>query len=542
MAEIVRQEGSSLEFRVVVPQREVKAVYDGVVNSLMQQMKIPGFRPGKAPRSVVMKRAGEEYVKDEVREKLLQSSYPVAVRELNLALLDAEIRPETLSESADFTYTVQAETYPDVTLPNWKELTLEAQSPEITDEVVEKTLSDLLERNASFEVVERPAEAGDQLTLLELDEDEASPYPVYLDSAQDYVREALVGKSAGEEISIVTPEMDHGDHQHESETVRVQVVDIKKKNLPVLDDEFAKTLNFDTVDALRDAVSRELKARAAVEGNTNRRDEFVEKLVEGLQGDLPASLIKRRRDAMFEEIKGDLERQGVPFSEYETFMRDQNKYDDFLADLDKNALQRVKRDLALEKLAEDMKVTLTGKEFDDSLNALARQSGVSVQETRKQLGANGLEGYQASVIRDKALNQAVLSLGFQFAADSSSEETAPVETKEALVEVEPSSEVSEAEVSLEAVESSSEEATEEFAPVETQAAVVEVEPSSEVSEAEASLEAVEPSSEEITEETAPVETQETVLEVEPSSEEAVPVETQEAVVEVEPSSEESKSE
>lgn len=439
MAEIVRQEGSSLEFRVVVPQREVKAAYDGVVNSLMQQMRIPGFRPGKAPRSVVVKRAGEEYVKDEVREKLLQTSYPIAVRELNLALLDAEIRPDALSEGSDFTYIVQAETYPDVTLPNWKELSLEAQSPEITAEVVEKTLSDLLERNATFEVVERPAEAGDQLTLLELDEDGASPYPVYLDSAQDYVRDALLGVSAGEEVSIVTPETDHGDHKHESETVRVQVVDIKKKNLPVMDDEFAKTLNFDTVDLLREAVSRELNARAAQEGNTQRRDEFVEKLVEGLQGDLPASLIKRRRDAMFEEIKGDLERQGVPFSDYETFMREQNKYDEFLADLEKNAVQRVKRDLALEKLAEDMKVTLTGKEFDDALNALARQSGVSVQETRKQLGANGLEGYQATVIRDKALNQAVMSLGFQFSGDSSEAEATSEETQEATIEA-PSSE------------------------------------------------------------------------------------------------------
>lgn len=425
MAEIVRQEGSSLEFRVVVPQREVKAAYDGVVNSLMHQMRIPGFRPGKAPRSVVVKRAGEEYVKDEVREKLLQTSYPVAVRELKLALLDAEIRPDALSEGSDFVYTVQAETYPEVTLPNWKELSLEAQSPEITDEVVEKTLSDLLERNATFEVVERPAEAGDQLTLLELDEDGASPYPVYLDSAQDYVRDALLGKSAGEEVSIVTPEIDHSDHKHESETVRVQVTDIKKKNLPVLDDEFAKTLNFDTVDLLREAVSRELKARAAQEGNTQRRDEFVEKLVEGLQGDLPPSLIKRRRDAMFEEIKGDLERQGVPFADYETFMREQDKYDEFLADLEKNAVQRVKRDLALEKLAEDMKVTLSGKEFDDALNALARQSGVTVQETRRQLGANGLEGYQATVIRDKALNQAVMSLGFQFAGDSSMGDATP---------------------------------------------------------------------------------------------------------------------
>ena len=461
MAEIVRQEGSSLEFRVVVPQREVKAAYDGVVNSLMQQMRIPGFRPGKAPRSVVVKRAGEEYVKDEVREKLLQTSYPVAVRELKLALLDAEIRPDALSEGSDFVYIVQAETYPDVTLPNWKELVLEAQSPEITAEVVEKTLSDLLERNATFEVVERPAEAGDQLTLLELDEEGASPYPVYLDSAQDYVRAALLGVSAGDEVSIVTPEIDHGDHQHESETVRVQVVDIKKKNLPVMDDEFAKTLNFDTVQLLREAVSRELKARAAQEGNTQRRDEFVEKLVQGLQGDLPASLIKRRREAMFEEIKGDLERQGVPFSDYESFMREQNKYDEFLADLEKNALQRVKRDLALEKLAEDMKVTLTGKEFDDALNALARQSGVSVQETRRQLGANGLEGYQATVIRDKALNQAVMSLGFQFAGDSSEAEATPEETQEAAVEAPSSEEAAPVEAAAPETEAQAEPSSEE---------------------------------------------------------------------------------
>ncbi|MBB6099386.1 trigger factor [Deinobacterium chartae] len=434
MAELIKREGNSVEFKVTVPKAEVNNAYGQVLKALSTQVKVPGFRPGKAPKSVLVKRVGEAYITGEVRDHLLQNHYGRAVRELNLALVDAEIHPETLQEGQDFVFSVKGETYPEVKLPEWKNYTLEAGAPEITDEVVEKTLTDLRERNATFETVERAAEASDMLTIEEQGEGEeqASTYPVYLESAQEYVRDALLGKSAGDVVNIEVPGHTHThedgeEHTVEAQTVTVKIVDIKKKSLPELDDEFAKNLNFDSLEALRSAVKGELERRAEQEGFAARREELVNKLVENLEAEVPRSLIERRRESMLEEIKGDLGRQGVKFDEYETFMREQGKYDEFLADLEKNATQRVKRDLALEKLAEELKVTLSESEWNAQLQALAQGNRLSVQDLRAQLGANGLEGFRASVLREKALAQAVNMLAPQAPAA----EEAPAATEEA---------------------------------------------------------------------------------------------------------------
>lgn len=410
MAQLVKQEGNTVEFQVVVPQKEVRSAFDRVYKDIAKQVKVPGFRPGKAPRSVLNKRVGDEFVQDEVRRIVISYSLQNAVRELKLSVITDSfvITPQALSESSDFSYGVQGETYPEVHLPDWKAFHLEAKAPEITEDVVEKTIQDLRERNAVFESVSRPAEASDQLSVLELGEEESNPYPVYLDTAQEFVRNALIGQTVETEVNITLPETTHGDHTHPSETLTVKILDIKKKTLPELDETFAKGFNFETVADLKAAVEKELQGRAQAEGQANRRDEFVERLTEGLQGDIPTTLIRQRRESMFEEIKRDLENQGVPFAEYETFMREQGKYDDFLADLEKNAIQRVKRDLALEKLADNLGVQLTQSEFDQALANLAASSRVSVAEASRQLGINGLSGFQATVLRDKALAQALL--------------------------------------------------------------------------------------------------------------------------------------
>ncbi len=410
MAELIKHEGNSVEFRVVVPHKEVKAAFEGVFSDLARQIRLPGFRPGKAPRSVLVKRVGQESIDDEVRNVLFNTTLMNAIQQLKLNILTDSlvVDPSPVKEGMEFSYVAKGEIYPEVTLGDWTTIKLEAKAPEITEEVVSKTLSDLRERNAVFDSVERPAEAGDQLTIQEISEEGANPYPVYLDTAQEFVRTALLGKTSGEEVSITTPAVQHEDHSHESEVIQVKILDIKKKTLPDLDDEFAKVLNFDTVELLSKAVERELKTRAFNEGNAARREEFIERLVDVMVVDLPAALITHRRDAMFEEIKGDLERQGVPFAEYETFMKEQDKYEEFMADLEKNAVQRVKRDLALEKLAESLGVNLSTSELDAALNQQAVASRTTVAEVRRQLGVNGLNGFQTSLAREKALNHALL--------------------------------------------------------------------------------------------------------------------------------------
>lgn len=366
--------------------------------------------PARPPRKVLESRVGKGYVENEVRDRLLQTHYPQAARELKLSLVDANIEPGALTTGQPFSFTVQGETYPEVTLGDWKGAQLTATAPSITDEVLDRTLSDLQERNATFQSVERPIEATDRVTIEELGEEEGGSYPVYLDVAEEHVRNALLGKSVGDEVEITVPAHSHGDHEHPEHTVRVRVQDVQTKQLQELDDAFAASLNFDSLERLRTDLRGELERRATQEGEAARREEFISHLVDHMQVEIPRALIDRRQEAMLEEIRDDLGRQGVKWSEYESFMQEQNKLEEFMADLAKNAETRVKRDLALEKLAEDLNVQVSDAEFSSTMNALAQANNLTAQQLQTQLGANGVNSYYISMLREKGLQQALASL------------------------------------------------------------------------------------------------------------------------------------
>lgn len=428
MAELISREGNKVEFKVSVPAAEVNRAYDQVWAGLARDVRVPGFRPGKAPRKVIEGRVGKGYVEQEVRDRLLETHYTQAARELKLSLVDASIEPQTLASGQTFEFTVKGETYPEVKLADWSGLSLSAAAPEITGEVLERTLNDLRERNATFESVERPIEAGDQVTIEE-DGEEGGTYPVYLDVAEAHVRDALVGKTKGDTVEITVPAHSHGDHEHPEHTVTVKVVDVKTKQLQDLDDAFAGSLNFDSLERLRGDLKGELERRAQQEGEAARREEFITALVDGMEADIPQALLERRREGMLEEIKDDLGRQGVKWGEYEAFMQEQGKLDDFMADLGKNAESRVKRDLVLEKLAEDLKVQVSDAEFNQTMNALAQANGLTPAELSKQLGPNGINSYYISLVREKGLQQAIAQLsgakseGSEAATEEQSTET-----------------------------------------------------------------------------------------------------------------------
>lgn len=430
MAELISKEGNKVQFQVAVPAAEVNRAYEQVWAGLARDVRVPGFRPGKAPRKVLEGRVGKGYVEQEVRDRLLQAHYPQAARELKLNLVDAQIDPGALQSGQSFTFTVRGETYPEVTLGDWKAAQLTAAAPEITDEVLERTLSDLQERNATFQSVERPIEATDQVTIEELGEGEGGSYPVYLDVAEAHVRDALIGKNVGDEVEITVPAHSHGDHEHPEHTVRVRVQGVQTKQLQELGDEFAKSLNFESLGRLRTDLKAELERRARQEGDAARREEFIEHLVSGMQVEIPQALLDRRRDAMLEEIKDDLGRQGVKWGEYETFMQEQGKLDEFMADLAKNAESRVRRDLALERLAEDLNVQVSDAEFSQTMTALAQANNLTPQQLQSQLGPNGLNAYYISMVRERGLQQALagLTAGESAQAESTPEATEGTQT------------------------------------------------------------------------------------------------------------------
>ena len=404
MAELLERNGNKVKFKVIVPADEVNAAFTGVFNALTRQVRVPGFRPGKAPKKVLEQRLGTDYVKTEVRDRLVNLAYPKAVRELELIPVSATIDHGDIAEHTPFEFTVDAENYPEVKLPTWEGFTLEAKKLEIEDKDVEEALEQLQQRQASYDPVERAAEANDLATVEILDgEDAGQSYPVYLERAEEGVRNALTGKSAGDEVEVPVS----GGEEQEAQTLRVRVVDIKAKSVPELDDEFAKTLEVDTLEELRTKVREDLIARADVKFVSDRKDEFVTKLAEGMTTEVPEVLVDRRREALEKDLENDLGRQGIGLEGYREYLKLEGKLEEFESDLTKSATERVRRDLALEKLTEEMKVELTDDEWRNALENYARSNRVSVPRLRELIGEEGINNLKVIVARDKALDAAI---------------------------------------------------------------------------------------------------------------------------------------
>lgn len=420
MAEVLERSGNKVKFKVVVPAEEVNSAFTGVYQALARQIRVPGFRPGKAPKSVLEKRVGQDYVLGEVREYLVERAYPRAVRELELSPVSANVTPGEIRENAPFEFTVDAENYPEVRLPAWEGTTLEARAAEVADDDVDRALEELRQRAASYEGVER-ASAHDDLVNVEITtgEDRGTSYPVYLERADAHIRDALLGRSAGDQVEVplnppaAEPVQEGADAApaQGGATLGVRVLDVKAKRLPELDDEFARTLNLDDLAAIRAAVRGDLEARARQQGLADRKEELATKLADGLEAEVPAALIERRRQAIEHDIQHDLERQGTKLAEYRRYLESEGKLSEFEEDLTRSATTRVRRDLALEALADSLGTTLTDEEWRDALESYARANRTSVAKLRETMGEEGIANFRIVVTRDKALEEALARLG-----------------------------------------------------------------------------------------------------------------------------------
>jgi len=199
VAEILERSGYLVKVRVEVPADRVKASYEALLKDLASRVRVPGFRPGKAPLKVVEARLGREALLQDLKERLVEETYPEAVRELGLSPVAARVVEQDLSEGEGFRYVAEVENYPEVRLPDWRSFALEVSPPEVTEEMVEKALEELRQRYAELVPVEREAQEKDHLFVRT---EEGAEFPIDLAKALPHVREALLGKKAGDVVMV----------------------------------------------------------------------------------------------------------------------------------------------------------------------------------------------------------------------------------------------------------------------------------------------------------------------------------------------------
>ncbi len=403
MAEILERSGYLVKVRVEVPADEVEARYQALLKDLARQVRVPGFRPGKAPLKVVEARLGREELLKDLKERLVEETYPEAVRELGLMPVAARVVEEELKEGEGFRYVAEVENYPEVRLPDWRSFSLEVPPPEVTEEMVEKALEELRHRYAELVPVDREAREGDHVFVRT---EEGAEFPIDLAKALPHVREALLGKRAGE-VVMVPVLNEKGEKVRE---VRTEVLEVKTLELPELDEEFAKTLEAESLEDLRAKVRQSLEQQAQRAYEEARERAFLEKLAEGLEAEIPPSMVEAEERHLLEHLAEDLYHRGIGLEAYLKALEEKGELEKFKEELRQEALKRVRRSLAKEKLAEELKPEVTEEEWQAYLQAVARSYSLSLPELRRKFGEQGLARLRAAYLQDKAVREALAQL------------------------------------------------------------------------------------------------------------------------------------
>ncbi|WP_375490775.1 trigger factor [uncultured Jatrophihabitans sp.] len=403
---------------VEVPFDDVKPELDAAYKSIGQQIRIPGFRPGKVPARIIDQRVGRGAVLQEAINEALPRIYTEAAREQEIQPLgQPEIDITNLDDlgsdtASSLNFTAEVDVRPQITLPELDGIAVTVDDTEVTDADVDEQLDELRDRFSTLVGVERPAAEGDYVSLdlvstVDGDEIEGASakgrsYVVGSDDFVDGLDAAITGKPAGETVTFTAP-LRQGEHAGTEAEIAATVKAVKVKELPEADDEFAQLASeFDTIGELRDDLRARLGNVRTMEQGAQARDRLLEHLVDTVEFPLPESAldaeIEYRQHDIVHSLNHDddllnkfLEAQGKTREEWDTEMRE-------------SAEKSVRAQFILDAVADVEQVQIGDGELTEYLVRQAQQYQMAPQEFANQIMQSGnLPMLVADIRRNKAL-------------------------------------------------------------------------------------------------------------------------------------------
>lgn len=398
---------------VEVPFDDLKPSLDAAYKQIAQQVRVPGFRPGKVPARVIDQRVGRGAVLQEAVNEVLPRLYTEATSEHDLKVLgQPEIDVTNLDDGESLSFTAEVDIRPEITLPELDGIAVTVDDTEVTDADVDEQLDELRKRFGTLKGVERPVENGDYVSLdltstvdgAEVEGGSATgrSYVVGTDSYVDGLDEAVTGKSAGDTFTFTAP-LRHGDNAGQDAEVTATVKSVKVQELPELDDDFAQLASeFDTIDELRDDLRTRLGRVRIAEQGTQARDKVLEQLIDTVEFPLPESAVKAEVDFREHEIVHQLGHDDAQFQAYLDFQG--KTREEFDTEMRESAEKSVRAQFVLDAAAEQTDVQIGDGELTEYLVRQAQQYNMPPQEFANQIVQNGnLPMLVADIRRNKAL-------------------------------------------------------------------------------------------------------------------------------------------
>lgn len=412
-----KKEANEGVLTVEVDAERVNEALDSVFKKVVKDISVPGFRKGKLPRPLFEQRFGVESLYQDALDMLLPEAYMNAITESGIEPVDQpNIDIEQMEKGKSLIFTATVTVKPEVKLGEYKGLEVEPLDTEVTDEDVDAELKSQQERHAELVIKEEgQAENGDTVVIdFEGSVDgevfeggTAENYSLELGSGSFIpgFEEQLVGVATGEEkdVEVTFPEEYHAAELAGKEAVfKVKVHEIKAKELPELDDEFAKDIDdeIETLAELKEKTKSRLQEAKDHEADHHLRDTVVEKATENTEIDLPPVMIDNEIERMLQEFEQNLQMQGMNLDYYyqmsgqdESALKEQMKTD---------AEKRVRMNLTIEAIAKAEEIKVTPDEVDEELKRMAEMYNMEVENIVQALGS--LEGVRSDLSMRKTVD------------------------------------------------------------------------------------------------------------------------------------------
>ena len=395
-------EGNKVRVSVEVDEAEFEPAVDAAFRKIAKEVRIPGFRPGKAPRRILEQRLGAGYGRAQAMNDSLPEFYSRAVVDNEVDVIaPPEIEVTGGAEGGAVTFEAVVEVRPVITITGYADLAVTIPSTTVTDEEIDTQLDRVRNQYAELEVVERAADAGDYLTIdIEGSQDGevldglvAQAYLYELGSAGivPELDEQLEGAAAGDTRSF---DAKHPNDEEADLHFEVTVVDVKAKVLPELDDEFAKTASeFETLAAWRTDLTDRMATVRKAQSQMNVREKIGEAIAALVTDDLPEPLITGEMNERLQDMALRLQAQGLTIDQWLQFSG--TEPDQFVTDLRDMAERSARVDLALRAIAVAEGISASDDDVEAEFEIVASRVGSDVDEVRTRL----TEGGQVGAIR-----------------------------------------------------------------------------------------------------------------------------------------------
>ena len=390
-------ENSKVTMEFKVSKEDFNKALDESFAKNSKHFKIPGFRNGKVPRNVIEKTYGEGVLYDEAFNIAAEKEYETAIKENDLFVVSRpEVDIKEIGKDKDLEFTITVYVKPEVEVKDYKGIEIEKVSEEVTDEDLSKELEMIQDKNARIITVEDGEVQNKDIAVIDFegfldgkafDGGKAEKYELEIGSGSFIpgFEEQIIGMKAGEEKDITTtfPEEYHSAELAGKETIfKIKLHEIKRKELPALDDEFAKDISeFDTFEEYKKSIKERLEESKKNMAKVERENKVIDKLADKVTVEIPESMIEMEIDSMIKNFEGNLAYQGITLDQYMQMLNIDKEA--LKAQFRDNAIKQIKTRLAMESVAKQENIEATSEEIDKKIDELSAQYGDGSSDSLK---------------------------------------------------------------------------------------------------------------------------------------------------------------